>query len=496
MSEKGYNIEETVNRFVLIIITIIDVIIFAGYIVNYRQNHISFPFMLMVIVLLVVSLASSCIVYFKKRDSKPFRHVSLVGYMLVYTLALLGASNDLVFCMAFPITVIYILYFDYKLIMRMAVYFSVVNILDLIYVAAFLKHMHSGVELNGTMMLLQGACIIMYLIVLCGTTRISNHNNDIKLASIKSEEEKNQKLLTEVLKVVSVVEQNAAVAEQHIMDLSKDMDSTASALNDISLGNSNNAESIEKQTMMTSNIQNMILETKEMSDALLELAKGSAEAVEGGQKSVDVLMQQTDKAQEANEQVVSSVKSLIRNAKEVEEITSQIFSISSQTNLLALNASIESARAGDAGKGFAVVADEIRKLADETRMLTEKIKNIVLELQLNADMAKNTVDNVIATSNEEHTLISDAKNQFKGIGSSMGELNSNVQAIYKKIEEIFESNNVIVDSINQISAVSQEVAASTQQAAEMGNDTRNKAQQAGKLMSELTQTVHTMDKYI
>ena len=118
---------------------------------------------------------------------------------------------------------------------------------------------------------------------------------------------------------------------------------------------------------------------------MLELAKESSTAVNDGRRSVDDLSIQAEKIHEANDMVLSAMISLEKNSKTVEEMTAQIFSISSQTNLLALNASIESARAGEAGRGFAVVADEIRKLADETRKLTENIQSIVGELQSNAN---------------------------------------------------------------------------------------------------------------
>ena len=219
------------------------------------------------------------------------------------------------------------------------------------------------------------------------------------------------------------------------------------------------------------------------------------EAVTGGQQSVSDLQAQAEKMQAANRQVVGSVTKLIENAKAVEEITTQIFSISSQTNLLALNASIESARAGEAGKGFAVVAEEIRQLADETRKLTEGIQHIVEELQENADAAKNTVDHVMETADAEYELIGSASEQFAGIGEHMNGLDRNVQDIYRKIEEILESNHTIVDSISQISAVSEEVSASTQQAVEIAGDTQNKARHVKKLMDELIGTVQSVANY-
>ena len=289
---------------------------------------------------------------------------------------------------------------------------------------------------------------------------------------------------------------NKALSGEYIDILSQNVETTAQALSGISEGNAHSAQSIEKQTVMTENIHGMIERTKEMSDQMLELARKSGDAVDEGQRTMDTLREQSGKMQTANRHVVSSVEQLIENAREVDEITEQIFAISSQTNLLALNASIESARAGEAGRGFAVVAEEIRVLADETRKLTENIQKIVQQLRENADVAKTTVDNVMENSTEEHSLIGSAQEQFYDIGERMGELNQNVTDIYGKIEEILDSNNVIVDSINQISAVSEEVSANTQQAVELGEDTSRQARQAQERMEELLQTVETIEKYM
>ena len=110
--------------------------------------------------------------------------------------------------------------------------------------------------------------------------------------------------------------------------------------------------------------------------------------------------------------------------------------------------------------------------------------------------AKNTVNRVIAATDTEHEMITNASSQFHEIGSRMEGLHGNVQEIYKKIEEILESNNVIVDSIHHISAVSEEVTAGTQQAEELGADTSRKAEQARGLMMGLLETVKAIDKYL
>lgn len=487
--------EHSVNRFVLVIVTVIDLFIFFGYIGDFLKGNISLGLLLVVDVVVAVSLILDYAVYMRNHESRGFKYISLIGYMLVYVPAVFGSQNDLVFIMVFPITVLFILYYDYKLIFYMSLVFGITNLLDVAYAALLLKHMHSGAELNPISLLLQGASAVVYLIVLCGTTKISNQNNNAKLESIKEEQEHSARLLEDVLTVVASVKENTAQASAYIATLSSNVALTAAALNDISMGNSSNTESIERQTSMTEKIQVMIQQTKGMSDQMLQYSEQSREAVRDGQEAVEKLRSQSDRTESANRQVVSSVESLIENAKNVSKITNEISDISAQTNLLALNASIESARAGEAGRGFAVVAEEIRALADKSRGLTEAIQKLMVNLQTNADMARDTVDNVMEVAGQEREMIVLAADKFVSIGDSIEGLNQNVGDIYRQIDEIVVSNDAIVESITQISSVSQEVAASTLEAVKLGDDCTNSAKKAKELMEELVQSVHAIDKY-
>ncbi len=109
------------------------------------------------------------------------------------------------------------------------------------------------------------------------------------------------------------------------------------------------------------------------------------------------------RGQEIFVQSKERLEEAIEASKIVEQInvlSQSIIQITNQTNLLALNASIESARAGEAGKGFAVVADEIRILA-------ERSKAAVIEIQDVTAKVISSVDNLSGSSRKLLTYMSD-----------------------------------------------------------------------------------------
>ena len=425
-----------------------------------------------------------------------FKHVAMIGYAVVYGLALLGAHNDYVFVMAFPVASVFILYFDLKFIILAS---SGVMLLNTMYAVIFYVikgQMPSGAPVEVASVLLQLASIAVFLTGIVGTTSISNRLNQARLNAIQKEKERTDELLQAVLQVTAVVQQNSLGAVELIEKLNDATAVTARALDEISLGNSTNAESIERQTVMTSSIQEMITSAKGQSEEMMSDAKASMDAVNGGKTSMNNLKVQADMIDNSTRVVAESMERLTENARKVEEITQEIFSISSQTNLLALNASIESARAGEAGRGFAVVADQIRLLADQTRGLTANISEIVAELQANADNAQETVNGVIDATKQERELIDISEESFNNIYHKMQNLNQNVTSIHSQVNDILESNNVIVDSISQISAVSEEVAANTTEAATLGENSKIQAEDAKRLIDELYEHTKELEKYM
>ena len=110
---EALQLEKRVNKFAIIIITIIDAFMMFGYVSDFRKGNISMGYMLMVEILVLTTMVISYVARVKWPTN--FKHISLVGYMLVYALCVFGSHNDAVFTILFPIAVIYILYFNYVL---------------------------------------------------------------------------------------------------------------------------------------------------------------------------------------------------------------------------------------------------------------------------------------------------------------------------------------------------------------------------------------------
>ncbi|MGB9804642.1 methyl-accepting chemotaxis protein, partial [Desulfofundulus sp.] len=112
-----------------------------------------------------------------------------------------------------------------------------------------------------------------------------------------------------------------------------------------------------------------------------------------GKKELDMLVASIKNVRESFQLVVEKLKSLSGSVDQISEILEVINTITDQTNLLALNAAIEAARAGDAGRGFAVVAEEVRKLAEQSRASSDRIRVLL-------DTITSATSEVVNTSEE------------------------------------------------------------------------------------------------
>src|SRR5699024_8559874 len=122
---------------------------------------------------------------------------------------------------------------------------------------------------------------------------------------------------------------------------------------------------------------------------------------------VNGAMEQTEKVIDGLESSVQSVQSIIGIIKNISE----------QTNLLALNASIEAVRAGEHGKGFSVVAEEVRKLAEQSRVSTEQVYEIINFIHSHTQQVVTIFQETLEISHKQKQMVESTEQSFQNIVS-------------------------------------------------------------------------------
>ena len=136
-------------------------------------------------------------------------------------------------------------------------------------------------------------------------------------------------------------------------------------------------------------------------EKIKELGTHALENLDKAQLNINSTNQLTDSFQliiaqsQSTEQAVSDMKRSIKEGSEsmvkimsvlldvrdsgllINKILESLNSITQQTKMLATNAAIEAARAGEHGKGFGVVANEVAKLAENSKLATHQISQLI-----------------------------------------------------------------------------------------------------------------------
>jgi methyl-accepting chemotaxis protein len=102
---------------------------------------------------------------------------------------------------------------------------------------------------------------------------------------------------------------------------------------------------------------------------------------EEGLKAVAATVEAADAIREQVENVAATILRLSERTQAIGEIILTVTTIAERSHLLALNASIEAAAAGEHGRTFSVVAGEIKRLADQAREATQRVRANLGDIQ-------------------------------------------------------------------------------------------------------------------
>src|SRR5690625_3563211 len=240
------------------------------------------------------------------------------------------------------------------------------------------------------------------------------------------------------------------IAQNELSTVINELTSSTTAISDEVTSISENAVNAASQ------MNQMVTNFSELKEDFIE----SEQMAEDGNKLANELSLKMNEVLGHIQDLSNTFHSLTSNVESMSNFLTQITDVSEQTNLLALNASIEASRAGEAGQGFSVVANEIRKLAEVTNGIVEKIEQNVQEVnktnhhaveQMNLNME------IVRTQTVETAKVND---MFDQITKYLMRLNEEF-TVFEKLAQDSEKRAVdIGNSTTDLSAMIEESAAS------------------------------------
>lgn len=195
-----------------------------------------------------------------------------------------------------------------------------------------------------------------------------------------------------------------------------------------------NAEIMAKNELISKLIEEVSDDFASLDRSINEMSQGNSSNAE---ESTGISMSMADVISFCD-QLQASLGNIQGLLVKLEENNNEITNVAEETNLLALNASIEAARAGDSGRGFAIIAENIKKLADFSKDAAsdsdsnkEQIQAAITQLLADAGKLIDVIDSVnsrvtnLAASTEEIAasadMVSEISSDLKG---KMEKLNS------------------------------------------------------------------------
>ena len=285
-------------------------------------------------------------------------------------------------------------------------------------------------------------------------------------AAIEKEAEHRAEVAETVNTIVEKLDKDFHEVLDKLGGLNEEMETTNLSMEQIAGSSESTAEAIGHQAEMTGEIQGRLEAANTTAIKAKDVTEELMSTVANGKQMADDLYAKSVLVDQNTARISETVEELVQNVEKVSSITASILSISSQTNLLALNASIEAARAGEAGKGFAVVAEQIRTLAEETKVSTEKITEIINELTNVTNETQAELEAAVESIAIQRQRVEEVTESFNTVEAGMQELGNGVESISSEVGEVLTANGRIVESISTLSAASEEVLAGTQMSKE------------------------------
>ena len=472
------------NKVTMLCHGIIGAIISAAYVIEVLKGSRTILYLAMLMLLAVGPVVVEAAIYKKDPESDILRKVIAYSYAVMYAVVVFTTTSRLPFTYIVPMLIIITLYGDISYCLRVGVGGVLVNVADVIY-----KALNTGID-KADLPDIEIRLIVMVVIVvyLCLTAKVLKQINEDKQQVLETEKEKVERLLNQVMHLSGELSGGVEQVDGHMSRLDRSVDEMSTAMEEVAAGTQETAESVQNQLTRTQEIQKLIDEVGEVGVFIKERMDAATDEMESGVADMELLSRQSKQSRKANETVVSLMGELHTQAEKMNEIIGLINSIANRTSMLALNASIEAARAGgEAGASFSVVAKQVTDLADQTKVATvniaELIGTVTDELNQVTEAVKVLEENTEAQDEKTENL----NKSLNGIMEMTTTIAEKSTGLEKMIGKLSAANGDIVQNIQVISAITEEVTAHSSETLNSCKENQSIVDKVSQITAKLNQ---------
>lgn len=214
-------------------------------------------------------------------------------------------------------------------------------------------------------------------------------------------------------------------------------------------------EDTESVTSAMNQIANSVQDIAANSSQVAAASSEMSKAVDMGYKGLKTLSEKMDNVQLKVEESGKVINKLESRSRDIGQIIETIETIANETNLLALNAAIEAARAGEHGRGFSVVAEQVKKLAEESRISTEKVSVLIEHIRNDTDLAVERMQSVVEQTKDSVDKIGEVEKAFMSIKDSSVMVTNQIMGISAATEEISAGAEEVAATLNSVNEVAE-----------------------------------------
>ena len=300
--------------------------------------------------------------------------------------------------------------------------------------------------------------------------------------------------ILECEKTARKVQKNSEVLSQVTARFTSSFEQISSVMDHIALADTTQSNNLAEGANEITSLGDLIEKSKQDLGQVYTSVNEIIKHKQVGYNAIENIVKHNDISNEN----IRSIEKIIKNTNEkvsnIKEASTLIEGIARQTNLLALNASIEAARAGENGKGFAVVSDEVGKLAEQSNIITNQIKQIIDDLSTESNAAVEMINTSCDIMKDQTQSIYIAEDKFNDISQAVDATKEVINASKANQAQMNKNKNKIINMVEKLAAISEENTASTEEITASIKSQDEPLQDIGELIADLNDIVEKMNK--